>query len=112
MLNLDEYIKNGCNRESIDEQAFSVKARVALQLGRESISNSITAIIELVKNAYDADAETVKIRFHGIKEKGMKVENENDSLIIIEDDGNGMNKCKIRVKSHSNSGANRTVIPG
>src|SRR6266568_3150824 len=45
---------------------FSVSARVAMQLGRESISSSNTAIIELVKNAYDADAELVSIRFAGL----------------------------------------------
>jgi len=56
---------------------FSVMARVTMQLGRESISNSITAISELVKNAYDADAETVKIRFGGLE--------TDDPILLIED---------------------------
>jgi len=35
--------------------------RVAMQLGRESISSSVTALMELVKNAYDADAGLVTL---------------------------------------------------
>ena len=46
-------------RKFIESTSFSVNARVAVQLGRESISSSVTAILELVKNAYDADAELV-----------------------------------------------------
>ncbi len=67
---------------------FSVMARVAMQLGRESISNSITAIIELVKNAYDADAETVRIRFGSAR--------TGDAVLIIEDDGIGMTEEQFR----------------
>lgn len=67
---------------------FSVMARVAMQLGRESISNSITAIIELVKNAYDADAETIRIRFGGLKTE--------NAILVIEDDGNGMTEKQLR----------------
>ena len=52
----------------LGKASFSVSSRVALQLGRESISSSITAIVELVKNAYDADAEAVRIRFSNLKQ--------------------------------------------
>ncbi len=69
-------------RKRIGSVAFSVSARLALQLGRESISNSTTAIIELVKNAYDADAEHVRIEFHNL--------GGNDPIMVIEDDGCGM----------------------
>lgn len=70
------------------EAPFSVMARVTMQLGRESISNSITAISELVKNAYDADAETVKIRFAGLETE--------HPILLIEDDGNGMTEQQLR----------------
>ncbi len=63
----------------LGEAPFSVMARVAMQLGRESISNSIVAITELVKNAYDADAEKVTIRFSGL--------DTAEPLLVIEDDG-------------------------
>lgn len=62
--------------------SFSVSTRVALQLGRESISSSITAIVELVKNAYDADAEVVRIRFAAL--------GTPEARLVIEDTGTGM----------------------
>ncbi len=76
------------NRVPIDEVSFSVTARVAMQLGRESISNSIVAILELVKNTYDADAETVKIRFGNL--------DQDRPVLVIEDDGNGMTEQQLR----------------
>ena len=81
-------------REAIGEANFSVSARVAMQLGRESISNSIVAILELVKNAYDADAEKVKIRFGRF--------GTESPVLVIDDDGNGMTKKQL--------GANWMVI--
>ncbi len=75
------------NRKQLDKRPFSVMARVALQLGRESISNSITAITELVKNSYDADAEKVEITFSGLN---LKKQPSTTAYIVIEDDGNGM----------------------
>lgn len=38
---------------------FNVSARAAILIGRENISNTEGAIIELVKNSYDADADYV-----------------------------------------------------
>jgi hypothetical protein len=60
-------------RRLIDSVSFSVSARVAMQLGRESISSSITAILELVKNAYDADAEQVRIRLATIRSRRIMI---------------------------------------
>ncbi|WP_367401488.1 ATP-binding protein [Solimonas sp. SE-A11] len=68
--------------QSLGKASFSVSSRVALQLGRESISSSITAVVELVKNSYDADAENVRIRFSS--------ETPNGRILVIEDDGDGM----------------------
>jgi signal transduction histidine kinase len=75
-------------RAQIGEASFSVEARLAVQLGRESISSSITAILELVKNAYDADASVVRIRFKGI--------GTSDSILVIEDDGCGMSQDDLQ----------------
>jgi signal transduction histidine kinase len=75
------------DRKEVDKKPFTVMARVALQLGRESISNSITAIIELVKNSYDADAEKLDITFSGIS---LKKKSSTPAFIVIEDNGNGM----------------------
>ena len=76
------------DRIPIAEEPFSVVARVAMQIGRESISSSIVAITELVKNAYDADAERVRIRFADL--------NKNTPMMVIEDDGVGMTLEQLR----------------
>jgi hypothetical protein len=70
------------NLDLLDTAGFSVSSRVALQLGRESISSSITAIVELVKNAYDADAGEVRIRF--------ATNDKAEATLTIEDTGIGM----------------------
>ncbi len=59
-----------------------------MQLGRESISSSVTAIIELVKNAYDADAERVKLRFNNA--------GAANALMVVEDNGRGMTLDDLR----------------
>lgn len=43
---------------------FNVSSKTARLIGRENISDSNGAIIELVKNAYDADADSVYIQFN------------------------------------------------
>jgi signal transduction histidine kinase len=63
---------------------FRPRARLLLQLGDQLIKNESIALVELVKNSYDADASTVDILMYqpDIPEQG---------TIIIEDDGHGMN---------------------
>ena len=46
------------------------RARLLRTLGEELISNEVVAVIEFVKNAYDADATRVLIRFSGPIEIG------------------------------------------
>ena len=74
------------NIESVKIRPY---ARLLTMLGDQLIKNEIIAITELVKNSYDADAEHVKVSF-------LNFDNDTkitpDSQIIIEDDGNGMNK--------------------
>ena len=53
-------------------------------LGRELITDRITALFELVKNCYDANADNVDITFEQLNPLSDK------SKIIIEDDGLGM----------------------
>jgi len=74
-------------QDEYKEASFSVAARVAMQLGRESISNSIIAITELVKNSYDADSEHVKIQFFRPK--------NSSPIMVIHDDGIGMNEDQV-----------------
>jgi signal transduction histidine kinase len=62
---------------------FKPRARLLLQLGDQLIRNESIALLELVKNAYDADAKKVNVNMVNVecKEKG---------IIVIEDDGHGM----------------------
>lgn len=62
---------------------FKPRARLLLQLGDQLIRNENIAIIELVKNSYDADAENAFVTME-------KVNNTEVGKIIIEDDGIGM----------------------
>jgi len=42
-------------------KTFKINARLVLTLGKGSIKDHITALVELVKNSYDADATKVWI---------------------------------------------------
>lgn len=75
---------------------FKPRARIIKTIGEELISNDNVAIIELVKNSYDADSPIVDISFNGIvkeKEEGKKKKKYIDRInasIIIYDEGKGM----------------------
>jgi signal transduction histidine kinase len=62
-------------------------ARLLTMLGEQLIKNERIALIELIKNSYDADADWVKIIF---KNFNAEFKYSNDSKIIIEDNGQGM----------------------
>ena len=64
---------------------FKPRARLLLQLGDQLIRNESIALLELIKNSYDADASKVEILMENIDEPSI-------ATIIIEDDGFGMNK--------------------
>lgn len=86
-------------RELLDKLPFEIEARVPIQLGRESISSSVVAVSELVKNSYDADAEKVEVRFHNLSEEGTSADgklNRKDTLLTIADDGVGMSQELIK----------------
>jgi signal transduction histidine kinase len=67
-------------------QRFFIDAKTLIHLGRESIKDHTTALIELVKNCYDADAHQVDI--------DVFCKNDND-LIRVADNGFGMTKDQI-----------------
>ena len=64
--------------------ALRPKARLLRTLGSDLISSDKVALIELVKNSYDADASVVVIRFCGRLDEGV-------GRIEVWDDGYGMN---------------------
>lgn len=59
------------------------RARLLNLVGEELISDEPVAVVELVKNAYDADAGRVVIAFHGD-------DPDHPERIVIKDDGHGM----------------------
>ena len=69
---------------------FKIKpyARLITMLGDQLIKNEVIALIELIKNSYDADANFVKVDFVNFNDD---FSINSDSKIIIEDDGCGMN---------------------
>ncbi len=67
-------------------QRFFIDAKTLIHLGRESIKDHTTALIELVKNSYDADANNVEVE---ILCAG------NSDIIRIADNGFGMTKDQL-----------------
>lgn len=69
--------------DRFSKAVFRPRARILQILGQEMISSDVVAVIELVKNSYDADATRVLVRFQGPLEAGQ------GSIEII-DNGHGM----------------------
>ena len=67
---------------------FTVDAGHINRLGYELVGKQETALSELIKNAYDADAVRVEIRFQNYDRPG--------GTLIIKDDGEGMTDETIR----------------
>ena len=70
---------------------FNPKARIIRTIGDQLISGPEAAVIELVKNAYDADASFVRVQFVPPVTKGQ-------GRINVIDDGHGMSLGDIKSK--------------
>lgn len=70
--------------------AFKTKARAIELLGKKQIRDSSTALAELMKNSYDADAEILRVEFI--------TKDINVPCVIICDNGCGMNQSDIEDK--------------
>jgi len=85
--------------------AFKVSARAGKLLGRENFTNAEGAIIELVKNSYDADAKHCFVIFVPVFDEiesddgsMIKIFSAEESHLYIVDNGDGMNKSTIESK--------------
>lgn len=67
---------------------FSIDAGIIDRLGKELVERQETALSELVKNGYDADASHVKVYF-------IDCEYGSGGSIIIDDDGTGMTREQL-----------------
>ncbi len=68
--------------------SWSFHPRVFTSLGAELVTNDFVALVELVKNAYDAFARRVDIRF-------LEDEISGSQTIEVQDDGHGMDRQTI-----------------
>ena len=66
------------------EGKFTVDTHLFRELGELLVGRDSTALVELIKNAYDADATTIIVN-------GISLDNPAKSRIIIDDNGTGMN---------------------
>src|SRR5688572_27776876 len=65
---------------------FHIHPRAFKSLGADLVTNDVVAIIELVKNAYDAYATEVEVRFR---------EGDGAQILEVEDNGSGMDRDVI-----------------
>ncbi len=96
-------------------QRFFVDAKTLIHLGRDSIKDHTTALLELVKNSYDADAKNVDVDVFCKKES---------DIIRVADNGFGMTKHDLingwlhigfsgkRASKHSQTGRRKTGEKG
>ena len=75
------------------EVSFSTHAHIKNIIGKELINDDNVAILELVKNSYDAGASRVNIEF-----KNLINTKEKSSELIITDDGVGMSEDDVLTK--------------
>lgn len=74
-----------------NSQPFKPYARLMNIIGDQLITDKKVAVIEVVKNSYDADAENVQVRFFNMNNYGKTYLTEKEQPYIeIEDDGDGM----------------------
>ena len=66
---------------------FSVDAGLISRLGKELVGYEYTAVSELVKNSYDADATEVELLFENAHKPG--------GTLTINDDGGGMSRQQL-----------------
>lgn len=79
------------------KQTLHFKTNVLIKnlVGKDLINDDNIAIVELVKNSYDAESEGVLVKFTNFSEKEVSTE---ESQIIIADEGVGMDITDIKDK--------------
>lgn len=82
---------------------FKTNARHIGQLGRELVTDFVTALVELIKNSYDADAECIGINVEETK--------TSSSRIILTDTGSGMTQDEFETKWMTIGTSNKLTNP-
>lgn len=94
--------KKDIQMEELEPSLFQVSGNLIRKLGGESISNKNVAILELIKNSYDAYANKVEISFNEV--------NTANGNIIISDDGKGMDYTDLMNKWMTIATTNKSKI--
>jgi signal transduction histidine kinase len=81
------------NMETTEVVGIRPYARLLTMLGEQLIKNDRIALVELIKNSYDADAGVVRVDFINFS-PGFK--SSPVSKLAITDDGDGMSEATIR----------------
>jgi signal transduction histidine kinase len=94
---------------------FKTNVQLKSIIGKDLINDDNIAILELVKNSFDADAKQVKIKYFNLKQnddKNIEAFSNFTSRLIIQDDGIGMDIKDIRDKwlniAYSEKKSNKT----
>lgn len=97
-----------------DKIRFDINPHVIKQLGAELVSDEITALMEIVKNSYDADASYVSIEINTVGAyDGEPIKYKNKpGYIVVEDDGFGMDVDTIIKSWLTISYSNKRAING
>lgn len=86
--NLDDvlFLSRELAKQDPNNQRFYIDAKTLIHLGRDSIKDHSTALLELVKNSYDADATKVDI----------EIFSDTKDLIRVSDNGFGMTSDELK----------------
>ena len=85
----------------MEELHFKTNVQIKSIIGKDLINDDNIAILELVKNSFDADAKRVDISFCNLKnndDKETDTFSDQTSRLFIRDDGAGMNLEDIKDK--------------
>ena len=88
--------------EELDPSRFQVSGNLIRKLGGESISNKNVAILELIKNSYDAKANKVEIFLNDVNTTG--------GNITISDNGRGMDYSDLMNKWMTIATTNKSKV--
>ena len=80
---------------SIESEIVGIRpyARLLTMLGEQLIKNDRIALVELIKNSYDADAARVWVDFAGVKQTSV---NSKEARLTLTDNGKGMSETAIK----------------
>ena len=85
------------DKEKREPERFDINAAVVFRLGEELITDVVQALVELVKNSYDADATWVRVNIDTRAKNTIgRHYPDAEGTIVVDDDGHGMDETTIR----------------